>query len=151
VGGEPVSFPSRRAALLIYSLALVAPASLTTEQLTERLWPESGRGQHALEHRLRTELHVARRALGAEGWRLERNGISIRFRLSGAAFDLADARAKAKAALFEGELSKSRSQGLEALEALQLPLLPDWPFADWLQEERHECEALAFRLALKLG
>jgi DNA-binding SARP family transcriptional activator len=75
-----------RAELLVYVLALAAPARMHWEELVDLLWP--GTGGTGAARRLRTALWDARRALGVEGWRIDRLGDALGADLEGAILDV---------------------------------------------------------------
>jgi DNA-binding SARP family transcriptional activator len=75
-----VKFRSQLAASLLYALAGDGPQH--TADLVATLWPICPVGAEA--SRLRTAIWDARRTLGTDAWRLERDGDSLYLNISGA-------------------------------------------------------------------
>jgi hypothetical protein len=72
VAGTAATFTSTQAFLVLAALALAPRGTLHWEVLVNRLWPDASaeRGRASL----RAALWEARRALGPEGWRVQRKG-----------------------------------------------------------------------------
>jgi tetratricopeptide (TPR) repeat protein len=138
VDGERLAFATGRSELLVHMLALAGPAGLHLEVVIDRLWPraDAKRGDQSL----RTALYHARQALGPEGRRLTREGPVLHLDLTGAAFDLGDARRRLHAELTAcGGPERASTLRVQAL-VLELgqPLLPAWTYEAWVEEHNAE-------------
>lgn len=138
---QPLAFRTHAAERAVFLLALAGPDGLHVEELADRLWPEAVVDRTRLLGRIRTLLWDVRQGLGGHSWRLERDRSTIRFDLFGAAFDLAEARASAKAKPDSGP------RPAEAATQLKRPLLTRWAYEEWVQEERLRNESLAEQIA----
>lgn len=86
IADSRATFKTVRAELLVYALALAAPSRMHSEELVELLWPDTG--GRGTPRRLRTALWDARRALGVEGWRIDRHGDALGADMDGAVLDI---------------------------------------------------------------
>jgi two-component SAPR family response regulator len=146
VAGERVTFPTARAELLVHMLALAGPTGLHQEVVADRLWPQADatRGGSSL----RTALHHARRALGPEAHRIERDRRILRLGLTGGSLDLAEARRRVQEVEADAGGGSPPADGQqELLHRLDQSLLPAWADHGWVEE--HEAErARALRWAM---
>jgi len=146
VGNDRLKFPTHRAELAVFALALAGPAGLHQEVLTERLWPAApaDRGQA----RLRTLLWQVRRTLGEDAWRLQRRGRRVFLALDGARVDVLEARNNAE------ELSHAEEFDPEAArivaDELAQPLLVAWQFESWVEAQQERNAELVLALHQRL-
>ncbi|MEA2901393.1 MAG: hypothetical protein QOH36_1280 [Actinomycetota bacterium] len=142
LGDDRLAFPTHRAELAMFALALAGPAGLHQEVLLERLWPEAPADRGLA--RLRTLLWQVRRALGPEAWRVQRRGRQLLLVLDGARVDLAEARDAAERLLGTELIDLPAARTV--LTALIQPLLAAWPFEPWVDAERERNAELVVAL-----
>lgn len=132
VDEQEVRFPTWRAELLVYMLALAGPSGLDWLEVAARLWPEAT--EKLARGRLRTTLWEARTALGREGDRLRRRGERLLFDDTGIRIDLRDLCRRAERVLEGGPTLTARADARRLLGELSAPLLSPWGDEPWVAD-----------------
>lgn len=140
--GRQVKVRTQHSERAIFLLALAEQNGMHAEELAERLWPEAVIEHKRLLGRIRTLLWEIRQVLGAQAWRLERHGHVVTLDMTGAAFDLRDARDAAR----DGLRTTSPRQPRAVARLLRQPLLTRWQYEEWVRDEQLANERLADRL-----
>ena len=141
--GHPLRVRTHNSERALFQLALAGPGGLHIEELADRLWPEVMVERRKILGRIRTLLWEMRQVLGAQAWRLERDGAIVRLDMIGVSFDLLEARESARAA--------SGPVAGEAADRLRAPLLTRWRYEEWVCEEESRNALLADLLAVRAG
>jgi tetratricopeptide (TPR) repeat protein len=136
--GHPLRVRTHNCERALFMLALAGPGGLHTEELADRLWPADFVEHRKLLGRIRTLLWEMRQVLGAQAWRLERDGPIVRFDTLGVSFDLLEARGSACTA--------SGPAAREIADRLRGPLLTRWRYEEWVREEESTNGLIADRL-----
>jgi hypothetical protein len=110
---------SDRVAQLVLALVLADGDGVHWETVASWLWPDEW-DDKKLKSRVTSTTNLARKALGPDGWRLQRDGVLLRFARRGLEVDLF-------------EVSEARGDEPVDLEALG-GLLPEWSALEWVQE-----------------
>lgn len=130
--GDDALALSKNAAQLVHLLAFAGPYGRHWETVADRIWPHVLDTSKAASN-LTSLTRNARAQLGAEAWRLRRDGPMLFFDLDHAGLDLADAFATAEWCLAT-EPPRAADRLTRALELLRRPLLPMWADAPWVRE-----------------
>lgn len=136
----------RQAAQLVQLLALTPDRQLHREQVIDALWPELS--PDAAAPRLHKAAHYARRALGdADAVMLRNELVGLFPRRDDVEVDVPEFTRAARQALRAGDPSLAA----EALEWYAGPLLPEDPYAPWIDEPRRAAREHRLDLLRLLG
>lgn len=144
---RPVRARTHNCERAMFLLALAGPPGMHVEELADRLWPDGFVEQRKLLGRMRTLLWEMRQVLGAQSWRVERDGPIVRLDTFGVSFDLLAARAAARTAARTSPGPAAR----EIAHRLRGPLLTRWQYEEWVLAEHARNVALSDRLAPPSG
>jgi DNA-binding SARP family transcriptional activator/tetratricopeptide (TPR) repeat protein len=136
----------RQAAQLVQLLALTPDRQLHREQVIDALWP--GLAADAAGPRLHKAAHYARRALGdADAVTLRHELVGLFPRRDDVEVDVPEFTRAARQALRDGDVNLAA----EALEWYGGPLLPEDPYAAWIDEPRRAARDQRLDLLRLLG
>jgi len=144
LGNERLRFPTHKAELAIFALALAGSAGMHEDVLLDRLW--HGAPADRARGRLRTLLWQIRRVLGREAWRLERRGDTIRLDLGGVEVDVLVARCRASSILVHTSDNVDVASARRLVEELSQPFMHGWQYEDWVEAEARYNAGLAARI-----
>jgi len=147
-GEQRLRFPTRKAELAMYALALV-PGGLHEEVLIDWLWGEAPVDR--LRARLRTLLWQVRRTLGREAWRLVRRGRSINLDITDVMVDVIEIRREAESVLALPRAQVQVSDIERLIAQLTQPLLIGWQYEPWVESETEGNTKLIARLRQRLA
>ena len=149
LGEEPIAL-SKNAAQLVHLLAFAGPHGRHWERVADQLWPHVLDAQKAASN-VTSLTRNTRARLGAEAWRLRREGPMLFFDLDHGTLDLADAVATADWCL-GADPPRAPDRLAHALVLLRRPVLPAWSDAPWVREvDAWRAERLAAVTALLGG
>lgn len=130
--GDDALALSKNAAQLVHLLAFAGPYGRHWEAVADRIWPHVVDNAKAASN-VTSLTRNTRARLGAEAWRLRREGSMLFFDLDYAGLDLADAVATAEWCLGT-EPPRAPDRLARALELLRRPVLPMWADSPWVRE-----------------